>query len=120
MRVYVMTNPAMPGIVKIGRSVAPDQRVIDLSRATAVPLPFVLEYDTMPEDDIEAEMTAHKLLAEYRVNPSREFFRVSVQKAIETVQYAALMSAWNKASAEARQEFLERIDTPVFDKARAA
>lgn len=30
-------------------------------------------------------------------------------------QVAALMAAWNKASAEARQEFLERIDTPVFD-----
>lgn len=30
-------------------------------------------------------------------------------------QVAALMSAWNKASAEAREEFLGRIDTPVFD-----
>jgi len=34
-------------------------------------------------------------------------------------QVAALMSAWNKASAEARQEFLERIDTPVFDRSAA-
>lgn len=34
-------------------------------------------------------------------------------------QVAALMSAWNKASAEARQEFLERIDTPVFDRGAA-
>jgi hypothetical protein len=30
-------------------------------------------------------------------------------------QVAALMSAWNKASAEARQEFLDRIDTPIMD-----
>lgn len=34
-------------------------------------------------------------------------------------QVAALMSAWNKASAEARTEFLERIDTPVFDRSAA-
>ena len=34
-------------------------------------------------------------------------------------QVAALMSAWNKASAEARQEFLDRIDTPVFDRSAA-
>ena len=34
-------------------------------------------------------------------------------------QVAALMAAWNKASAEARQEFLERIDTPVFDRGAA-
>jgi ParB family chromosome partitioning protein len=31
-------------------------------------------------------------------------------------QVAALMSAWNKTSAEARQEFLERIDVPIFDR----
>lgn len=31
-------------------------------------------------------------------------------------QVAALMSAWNKASPEARQEFLIRIDTPIMDR----
>lgn len=35
-------------------------------------------------------------------------------------QVAALMAAWNRASAEARQEFLLRIDAPVFDHSRAA
>lgn len=34
-------------------------------------------------------------------------------------QVAALMSAWNKASAEARQEFLERVDVPVMDRSAA-
>jgi hypothetical protein len=34
-------------------------------------------------------------------------------------QVAVLMSAWNKASAEARQEFLARIDAPVFDRGAA-
>lgn len=31
-------------------------------------------------------------------------------------QVAALMSAWNKASADARDEFLGRIDRPVLDR----
>lgn len=31
-------------------------------------------------------------------------------------QVAALMSAWNKASAEARQDFLGRIDSPLMDR----
>lgn len=31
-------------------------------------------------------------------------------------QVSALMNAWNKASAEARQEFLARIDSPLMDK----
>lgn len=34
-------------------------------------------------------------------------------------QVAALMSAWNKASPEAREDFLGRIDTPVFDRSAA-
>jgi ParB family chromosome partitioning protein len=35
-------------------------------------------------------------------------------------QVEALMSAWNKASKEAREEFLLRVDTPVFDNSRVA
>lgn len=31
-------------------------------------------------------------------------------------QIAALMSAWNRASPEARKEFLSRIDTPIMDR----
>lgn len=34
-------------------------------------------------------------------------------------QVAALMSAWNRASRDARDEFLSRIDGPVFDQTRA-
>lgn len=34
-------------------------------------------------------------------------------------QVSALMTAWNKASKEARDEFLARIDTPVFDRSAA-
>ena len=41
-------------------------------------------------------------------------------EAAQERQVAALMSAWNKASAEARTEFLARIDTPVFDRSEAA
>lgn len=35
-------------------------------------------------------------------------------------QVSALMRAWNKASKEAREDFLARIDAPVFDRGRAA
>jgi hypothetical protein len=39
---------------------------------------------------------------------------------VQEEQVAALMSAWNRASKEAREEFLSRIDTPVFDRMEAA
>jgi len=34
-------------------------------------------------------------------------------------QLAALMSAWNRAGPDARQRFLDQVDTPVFDRRRA-
>lgn len=34
-------------------------------------------------------------------------------------QVSRLMSAWNAASPEAREAFLERIDRPVFDRTEA-
>lgn len=39
---------------------------------------------------------------------------------VQEEQVAALMSAWNRASKEAREEFLSRIDAPVFDRMQAA
>jgi hypothetical protein len=120
MNVYVLSNPSMPGLIKIGRTVAVDQRITQLSCVTSVPLPFVLEYEDVPVDDAEVERIAHRLLAAHRVNPAREFFRVSVELAIETVQVAALVAAWNKAGDKARQRFRELMDTPVFDHSRAA
>jgi len=34
-------------------------------------------------------------------------------------QLAALMSAWNRAAAVVREEFMLRIDRPVFDRGAA-
>ena len=42
--VYVLSNPRMPGLVKVGCSTRPvDERVAELNSATAVPAPFVVE-----------------------------------------------------------------------------
>jgi hypothetical protein len=40
---------------------------------------------------------------------------ISDVEALES-QVAALMNAWNKASSDARQEFLGRIDSPLMDR----
>lgn len=37
-----------------------------------------------------------------------------------TVQFNALMAAWNRAGPDVREAFLTEIDTPVFDQTRAA
>jgi len=64
-----------------------------------------------------------KVQADLKRPPARKIVRVADAPLDDDDarerQVAALMSAWNKASAEARQEFLARIDAPVFDRSAA-
>jgi hypothetical protein len=42
--VYVLSNPAMPGLLKVGSTVGPvEKRAAGLSRMTGVPEPFKIE-----------------------------------------------------------------------------
>lgn len=76
--VYVLTNDAMPGLVKIGRTTqTPYSRADDLSRASGVPIPFrVAMYASFP-DCIAAERFVHKRMAGWRLSAHREFFQGS-------------------------------------------
>lgn len=88
--VYATVNPSMPGLVKIGACTClPDQRMKQLTAATASPTPFVLVHTRMVSDCTAVEGACHDLLARYRVNERREFFRVSERLAIATVDEAA-------------------------------
>lgn len=39
---------------------------------------------------------------------------------VVTVQFNALMGAWNRAGPEARERFIDEVDCPIFDKTEAA
>lgn len=82
---YLMTNPAMPGLVKIGMTTrSPEERAQELA-STGVPMPFHVAA-AWPVDDVRsAERDAHEALARYRVNDQREWFRVSVPAAIKAL-----------------------------------
>ena len=75
--VYVITNPEMPGLVKIGHtSQTIEQRLRDLDK-TGVPVPFECVAAWEFEDAPGVENTLHQAFADRRVRQSREFFRVS-------------------------------------------
>lgn len=81
--VYVMANPAMPGIVKIGRtSRNPIDRAHELY-VTGVPHPFSIEFVLYAENSMELEEVAHKRFRRQRVNSGREFFQVPTADVIE-------------------------------------
>lgn len=79
--VYVLSNPAMPGIVKIGRTVrSAEERAAQIYQ-TGVPLPFVVEAQIATPDCEELELWAHENFDDCRVSQSREFFAVAPEKA---------------------------------------
>ena len=75
--VYVLTNPAMEGLVKIGKTSrsALENRMGALY-STGVPFPFNCEIAVEVDDDTTVESALHKAFDKYRVNPRREFFEV--------------------------------------------
>jgi hypothetical protein len=88
--IYLLTNPSMPGLVKIGHTTrASVDRITELSRATGVPTAFVLVFDQFVSDSVQVERRVHAALANYRVASNREFFSVSTNIAIKTILAAA-------------------------------
>lgn len=73
--VYVLANPAMPGIYKVGFTErSPSLRCEELSRSTSVPCEFDLVCYAEYENAQEREREVHSLLADVRVSANREFF----------------------------------------------
>lgn len=88
--VYLLANPSMPGLVKVGRTQrGAHHRVKELSSATGVPLPFQVIFELAVSDCEAVERITHRLLNQYRLNTTREFFEVSSSQAIHTMLEAA-------------------------------
>jgi len=81
--VYIFTNEAMRGYVKIGKTTTSvEQRILELSRSTAVPLPFECYYAVRVNDMNKVEGALHDAFGDHRVNPRREFFNISPERIV--------------------------------------
>lgn len=88
--VYVLTNEAMPDLVKIGRTKSTDvqdlkQRVKILYK-TGVPLPFDIYHAVLSEKPVEAEELLHDTFKGSRFNPNREFFSVHPERVVSAMK----------------------------------
>jgi T5orf172 domain len=95
--VYVLTNPAIPGRVKIGcTGRTPEIRALELSKASAVPEPFAVAWAAAVTDHKAVESIVHSRLKRCRPNAAREFFRCDVATARREIerQAAALLRPW--------------------------
>ena len=87
--VYVLTNPAMPGMVKIGMTDRPDvQRRMNDLYTTGVPLPFecVIARQIEHREAAEIEKALHVAFGPYRINTSREFFEIDPEQVEALIQ----------------------------------
>lgn len=80
--VYILTNEAMPGLVKVGRTEDLSTRISSLNSSTGVPLPFECYFAAEVDDCVKLEKILHQLFSENRINPKREFFKVEPERVI--------------------------------------
>lgn len=112
--VYVLTNPAMPGIVKIGKTArnSVDTRLSELY-STGVPLPFECAYAAKVEDETEVERAFHRAFGPYRINIKREFFQIEPDQAIALLRLMATEDVTPQIKAEA-----DNVDASTRDAAK--
>jgi len=103
--VYVLTNEAMPGLVKIGMTddTNADTRVSQLY-STGVPLPFEVAYACRVDKAFEVERALHSAFAPQRINPRREFFRIEPAQAIAILRLLDRPDATSELAHEVEQD----------------
>jgi hypothetical protein len=88
--IYILLNPAMKGLLKIGMTCrTTEARADELSAFTGMPFDFEVAFDVEVSNCDAAEREIHSSLASFRVNSNREFFRVGLREAIKVVSDVA-------------------------------
>ncbi|VWX56190.1 conserved hypothetical protein [Burkholderiales bacterium 8X] len=85
--VYVLTNPAMPGLVKVGKTtqMEVEARMKQLF-GTGVPVPFDCAFACQVKDAHEVEKALHFAFGNARINPNREFFKIEPERVIAVLK----------------------------------
>lgn len=110
--VYILSNPSMPRLLKIGKSDRdPSEFRASELYTTGVPEPFKVEYFALVRDHHVAERVVHSRLDGSRPNAGREFFRVGVEEAIILIRQCAEIQfekVFFKTESEITREKLKR------------
>ncbi len=84
---YVLTNPCMPGLVKVGQTERhPRIRALEVSDHTGVPEPYVVTLYFEVTDRFEAEKVVMAALRDKRLANNREFFRIDVEAVLDLIE----------------------------------
>lgn len=95
-RVYILSNPSMPGVVKIGKTTLTAEKRAEQLFNTGVPTPFQVEMEVIVESASLTERAMHEAFAHLRVTSKREYFSASNEQLgvmIETLKLHAKESS---------------------------
>lgn len=110
--VYVLSNPAFDGYIKVGRTVNLEQRLRQLDN-TSVPLPFRCEFAIEIDNDVEAERLVHLAFADVRVRSNREFFEIEAQRVISALKLTGGKDVTPKEDIAEDEEGIEALERHV-------
>ena len=81
---YCLSNPSMPGLLKIGQTKNEPKLRAEQLHTTGVPLPFKIEFAKRVNEYTKKEKILLSLLEQYseRVNPKREFFKITKEEVL--------------------------------------
>ena len=113
--VYLLTNPCMPGLVKIGMTTQEDieKRMKELY-TTGVPVPFECQFacKVNNKDCAKIEKALHTAFEPQRINKNREFFKINVEQA------KAILELFHHT--DVTEEVTEEIQNDLTDDDKAA
>lgn len=84
--IYILTNAAMPGYIKIGLTrgdVAGRMKSLD---TTSVPVPFECFYAARVQDIAFVERQIHQAFDHHRVRSNREFFEIDPERVVAAIK----------------------------------
>lgn len=115
--VYVLTNPAMPDLVKIGMTnrESVDARLKELFN-TSVPVPFECEYACKVTDSAKVEKALHIAFHPYKIHPQREFFKINPEQAIAILKLLDKTKDITKDIVEEINDDLTEVDKAAGEK----
>jgi hypothetical protein len=107
--VYILTNPSIPNMIKIGMTTVEDvkSRMAQLY-TTGVPLPFECVYAAKVANHEKVEKALHIAFGPDRVNPKREFFEIEATQAIAIIKLMELEDVTPRVANEVEQ--VDEID----------
>lgn len=118
--IYLLTNPVMQGIIKIGFTTQEDVKIrMQQLYTTGVPLPFECVYAAIVNNPEKIEKALSTAFSPNRINPKREFYEIEALQAIAIIKLVQIADVTPNVAKEAEVvDLVEREASKAFNKKR--